>query len=138
MAVPKKMANVHFTVIPCVPNTVNRYEEKPSTLENTLCMVGLSCKNVFEHFYERLSGFRVLKLCIKASVAILFSTVNWFRLHSFILPFMVKSKVTNITPPANSKAGRGSRGVGIASKAAALFPSLRVPFSEEGNPRRRK
>ena len=62
MAVPKKMANVHFTALPCVPNTVNRYEEKPSTLENTLCMVGLSCKNVSEHFYERLSSFHVLKL----------------------------------------------------------------------------
>ena len=45
---------------------------------------------------------------------------------------MVKSKVTNITPPANSKASRGSRAVGIASNVAALFPCRGFPFPREG------
>ena len=47
LPVPKKIAGVHSTTVPCEPNTANRHKEKPNIFEKsipvltTLCMVGL-------------------------------------------------------------------------------------------------
>ena len=67
LPVPKKIAGVHSTTVPCEPNTANRHKEKPNIFEKsitvltTLCMVGLELLAQGGNSYIKMAGMLVVE-----------------------------------------------------------------------------
>ena len=80
------MADVHFTTMPCAPNTAYKAQRKPTFYSICSCTKDIE-KPRFEDFitflcvfYERCQGFRPLRTWVNVPVAIFFLIEDCSRL----------------------------------------------------------
>ena len=76
-----KYGGLHYTIMPCEPNTANRQIEAIFVAKfvpelTTLCMLGLKLLELFRAFYERFKGFRTLRIMGIAPVAVFLGRVE--------------------------------------------------------------